>query len=228
MPAISAIILYVAWKLINIAEIRHVIVTSRSETFILAATFLAGILSELVFAILGGVVASLAVFLNKSAQPVVAVGAPSEVNGRRVFMNAEAFDLPQCPQIRFVRIEGPRFLASVAHVEREFGRMEEKDGFKTCILNLKGVGKIDFAGADFILSEARRARKRGNELHLIAANPRVLDVLGRLQCLDILGSENIHSRKSEVVRPAVVQASDRICKGCDFRCFKECSNKPGA
>jgi sulfate permease, SulP family len=228
VPAMAAIILYVAWKLINVAEIRHIITTSRSETFILAATFLTGVFSELDFAILVGVVASLSVFLNKSAHPLVAVGAPTEINGRRVFMNAETFNLPQCPQIRFARIEGPLFFASVEHVEREFRRMEEKDGFKTCILNLKGVGKIDLAGADFILSEARRARAHGHDLHLIAANPSVLKVLERLHCLDELGPENVHPHKSDAIRPAVAQASDPICASCKIRCFIECSLKPGA
>ncbi|WP_238368613.1 SulP family inorganic anion transporter [Mesobacterium pallidum] len=228
VPAMAAIILYVAWRLIDIAEIRHIVATSRSETFILAATFLTGILSGLDFAILVGVVASLSIFLNKSAHPLVAVGAPTEVNGRRVFMNAESFNLPQCPQIRFVRIEGPLFFASIEHVEREFRRMEEKDGLKTCILNLKGVGKIDLSGADFILSEARRARAHGNDLHLIAANPSVLNVLKRLHCLDELGPDNVHPHKSDAIRPAVARASDPICAGCEIRCFNECADKPGA
>lgn len=82
VPAMAAIILYVAWRLINLAEIGHILATSRSETFILTATFLTGILSGLDFAILVGVVASLSIFLNKSAHPLVAVGAPTEVNGR--------------------------------------------------------------------------------------------------------------------------------------------------
>ncbi len=227
VPAMAAIILYVAWRLINIAEIRHIVTTSRSETFILAATFLTGILSGLDFAILVGVVASLSIFLNKSAHPLVAVGAPTEVNGRRVFMNAGTFNLPQCPQIRFVRIEGPLFFASIEHVEREFRWMEEKDGLKTCILNLKGVGKIDLSGADFILSEARRARAHGNDLHLLAANPSVLNVLKRLHCLDELGPENVHPHKSDAIRPAVARASDPICAGCEVRCFNECADKPG-
>ena len=89
-------------------------------------------------------------------------------------------------------------------------------------------GKVDLAAADFILSEARRARAHCNDLHLIAANPSVLNVLERLHCLDVLGQENVHSHKSNAIRPAVVQASDPICKTCQIRCFNECSEKPGA
>lgn len=50
VPAISGIILYVAWRLINFSEIRHIL-RSRAETAILAATFLTGILTHLELAI---------------------------------------------------------------------------------------------------------------------------------------------------------------------------------
>ncbi len=225
VPAMAAVILCVAWKLVNISEIKHVLVASRSESFILVATFLTGIFSELDFAILVGVVASLSVFLNKSAHPVVAVGAPTKINNRRVFMNAELHDLPECLQIRFVRIEGPLFFASIEHIEREFRKMEAKDGVKTCILNLKGVGKIDLAGADFIVSEAKRARDQGHDVHLIAANPSVLNVLRRLNCLDVLGEDNVHAHKSEAIAANVALASDAICRTCSVRCFEECKDK---
>ncbi|MBU2867590.1 SulP family inorganic anion transporter [Pacificibacter marinus] len=225
VPAMSAVILYVAWKLVNISEIKHVLVTSRSESFILAATFLTGIFSELDFAILVGVVASLSVFLNKSAHPLVAVGAPTVVNNRRAFMNVKMHGLQECPQIRFVRIEGPLFFASIEHIERAFRKMEEKDGYKTYILNLKGVGKIDLAGADFIVSEAKRARGHGQDVHLIAANPSVLNVLRRLNCLDVLGENNVHAHKSEAIGVNVSLASDTICGTCEVRCFDECKNK---
>lgn len=225
VPAMAAVILYVAWKLVNISEIKHVLVTSRSETFILAATFLTGIFAELDFAVLVGVVASLSVFLNKSAHPVVAVGAPTVINNRRVFMNAKMHGLQECPQIRFVRIEGPLFFASIEHIEREFRLMEAKDGRKTCIFNLKGVGKIDLAGADFIVSEANRARDHGHDIHVIAANPSVLNVLRRLNCLDILGENNVHAHKSEAIAASVALARDTICGTCEVRCFDECKRK---
>ncbi len=226
VPAMAVIILYVAWKLVNFEEIRHILTTSRSETVIFAATFLTGTLSELDFAILVGVIASLSAFLYKSAHPVVAVGALATVNGRRVFMNAEAYDLPQCPQIRFLRIEGPLFFASIDHLAQEFRRIEDRDGVRTFILNLKGVGKIDLAGADFILAEARRARRQGRDLHLIAANPSILKVLERLHCQDVLGPDNVHAHKSEAINRAVGQALDETCASCAVRCFKECASKP--
>ncbi|WP_254050122.1 SulP family inorganic anion transporter [Limimaricola cinnabarinus] len=228
VPAMAAIILHVAWRLVDLAEIRHIIATSRSETVILLATFGTGVISELTFAIMVGAFASLAAFLYQSARPIVAVGAPvTEPGGRRAFANAHLRGLDQCPQISMTRLEGPLFFASVEHVERELRRIDARDGAKTRILSLKGTGKIDLAGADFILKEARRARRMGLGFLLIAANPEIIDVLRRLGVLDALGARNVHAHKSDAIREAVAQARDTVCARCSLRVYHECAGKPG-
>ena len=228
VPAMAAIILYVAWRLVDLDEIRHIVGSSRSETVILLATFATGVLSELNFAIIVGAFASLSAFLYQSARPIVAVGAPAELGGRRAFANAHALGLDQCPQISMTRLEGPLFFASVEHVEHEFRRIELHDGVKTRILSLKGTGKIDLAGADFLLKEIRRARRHGLDFHLIAANPAIVDALRRLGVLDALGPDRFHAHKSDAIRVAVAQAKGPICARCTLRVYHECAGKPGA
>lgn len=228
VPAMGAVILYVAWRLVNLREIRHILASSRSETLILLSTFLTGIFSELDFAIMVGVVVSLVVFLKDSAQPLVAVGAPTKSNGRRVFRNAETMGLPECPQIRMMRIEGPLFFASVEHIEREFDRIEARaDTRQSRILSLKAVNKIDLTGADFLIEEARKARMQGRDLHLIAVAAPTLRVLKRLGVRGTVGNNNIHSHKTEAIAEAVHRAEDAICARCTLRVFEECAAKPG-
>ncbi|AHD03571.1 SulP family inorganic anion transporter [Leisingera methylohalidivorans] len=228
VPAVSAIILYVALKLIDHREIRHIVTTSRSETVILLVTFVTGVVSELDFAILAGVVASLVVFLSQSARPLVAVGAPAGVGGRRVFLNAHHYGLPQCPQISMTRLEGPLFFGSIDHVERRFRQLDAQDGDKTRIFNLRGVGRIDMSGGQFVLDEVRRARAQGHDLHLIAKHPDILRTLERLHCGDVLGPDHIHGTKAAAIDAAVAAAQDDICARCRLRVFHECARKPGA
>ena len=226
--AMATIILYVAWKLINFHEIRHIVTSSRSETGILLATFLTGVLSELDFAIFVGVLVSLAVFLNKSAHPSIGVGAPMEQAGRRVFRNAYANNLPECPQIANLRIEGPLFFGSVEHVDEKFRQIEDRFGkLRSTVLNLKGVGKIDLTGADFILGECRAARGRGQDYHLIASHKSSRDALRRLHVTEVVGEDHIHFTKSDAIRAAVAKADDDICRSCRLRVFHECAGKPG-
>lgn len=98
---------------------------------------------------------------------------------------------------------------------------------KTRVLSLKGVGKIDLSGADFLIREMRRARRYGRDMHVIAANPSVLDALRRLGCVEELGEGNIHDHKGDAISAAVSAAEDGICARCRLRVFAECSPKPG-
>lgn len=228
VPAMAAVILYVAFRLLNIREIRHILESGRSETVILASTFFTGVFSELDFAIMVGVVVSLVVFLKDSAQPLVAVGAPTLKNGRRAFGNAETLNLPECPQIRMMRVEGPIFFASVEHIEREFDRIEARaETRQSRILSLKGVNKIDLTGADFLIERARMARAQGRDMHLIASAAPTLRTLKRLGVTRTIGRENIHAHKTEAIAEAVRRADDEICRRCTLRVFKECAGKPG-
>jgi len=97
----------------------------------------------------------------------VAVGAPTDVNGRRVFKNAARYYLPECPQISVMRVDGPLFFASVENVEQQF-RQEERNSTiaKTKLMGIKGLWKIDLSGAGLLLKEIRRARKAGADFHL--------------------------------------------------------------
>ncbi|TDT77156.1 SulP family sulfate permease [Litoreibacter halocynthiae] len=227
VPAMAGVILFVSYRLINFAEIRHVLTSNRSETAILAATFLTGIFTELDLAIVVGVITSLCVFLYDSAHPIVAVGAPTDVNGRRVFKNAARYNLPECPQISVIRVDGPLFFASVENVEQQFRRVEGGNRVpKTKLMGLKGLWKIDLSGAGLLLKEIRRARKAGADFHIFTTNAPSLTILKRLHVFDELGASNIHNNKAEAIAAAVAAADDDICKDCKLRVFLECAQKP--
>ncbi|WP_371156968.1 SulP family inorganic anion transporter [Jannaschia sp. 2305UL9-9] len=229
VPAMAGVILFVSYRLINLGEVRHVLNSNKKETAILAATFFTGILTELDLAIVVGVITSLCVFLYDSAHPVVAVGAPTNINGRRVFKNAATYGLPECPQISVIRVDGPLFFASVENVEYQFRGAEAASPMpKTKLMGLKGLWKIDLSGASLLLKEIRRARKSGADFRIFTTNAPAMLILKRLHVFDELGPENLHNNKGEAIAAAVEAADDKICADCKLRVFLECAQKPGA
>lgn len=228
VPAMAGLILYVAYRLIDKKEIRHILRGSRSETAILALTFATGLLVALDFAVYVGVIASLFAFIRRSSQPVVGVLAPKLVAGVRKFVPAKDFSLPECPQVTVLRIDGALYFGSTEHVMRAFRRIErEQPQQRLKVMILKGVGDIDLAGADLLLDAAQEARARGGDLHLIVQGPLVTR-LARLGVSAELGPGSIHASKAEAIEAAVRAADNEICRGCRVRCFHECSGKPGA
>jgi len=230
VPAMAGLILYVAWKLIDFAELSRVVRTSRPETLILVVTLAAGLLVELDFAIYVGVIASFAVFIYESSHPSIRVSAPVVTSsGRRKFRNADMHAIPECPQIVTIRLDGPLYFGSVEHVQREFERMRRRRPSQTHVLfYLKGVGKIDLAGADFLIEAIRRLREEGGSFHMIALFPPLLESLRRFHVVAALGEENLHISKGDALAAAIRGIEMDVCARCAKRVFLECADLPGA
>lgn len=228
IPAIAGIILYVAWRLIDFSEVRHILSTSRPETLILIATLASGLFLELDFAIYIGVIASFSVFIYESSRPSLRVSAPVVTeSGRRKFRNADLHAIPECPQIVTVRLDGPLYFGSVDHVEAEWKRLRAKrPGQSIVIFYLKGVGKIDLSGADFLIHAIREVRKAGGSFHIVALFPPLLECLRRFHVVDEIGEDHLHISKGDALGAALLDLDLDNCRACDRRIFKECAELP--
>lgn len=226
IPALAGIILLVAYKLISFKEIGAIIKTSRAEMAIIAATFLAGVVVKLEFAIYVGVILSLLIFLSKSARPTLAISAPDEDG---VFRNAQVFGLPECPQVVFARLDGALYFGSVEAIERALRRIErERPDQKHLVFVLKGVGDIDLSGGQLIIEEAKRRRRRGGALYIVARYPPLVKQLQKFGVVDGIGGEaNLYANKGDAVTGVLERLNGPPCAACTKRIYRECALRPG-
>lgn len=226
--AIGAVILLVAWRLIDIAAIRRLFTTSGSEAIIAASTFLATLLISLEVSIYVGVFLSFVFFARSASRPDVSVGAPNPAAPRRRFGDAVEDGLPECPQLMIARLDGPLFFGSVEFIRRRFRRFEaERPSQKHMLFIVKGTGEIDMPGADLLIEEDRRRRARGGSFHLQTRTPRTLSKLARYRVMRTLTKRRIHLSKGDAITEIVPILDPAICATCTARIFKECPPPPG-
>ncbi|HEX9179593.1 MAG TPA: SulP family inorganic anion transporter, partial [Burkholderiales bacterium] len=152
IAAMAAILFLVAWGLIDFHHIGQILKTSRSETAVLLVTFAATLLLDLEFAIYGGVIVSLMLYLNRTSRPMVLDVKPDLSHGAYHF-SAET-GLPDCPQLKMLRVNGSLFFGAVDHVQR---RLEETGpAQKHVLIVASGINFVDMAGAQMLAQEARR------------------------------------------------------------------------
>jgi len=227
-PAMAGLILYVAWRLIDRIEIKHIVTTSRPETLILLLTLGAGLFLELDFAIYVGVIASLTVFIYDSAHPSLVVSAPVvAASGRRKFRNADLHGVPECPQVIVIRLDGPIYFGSVEHIEAEWKalRLKHKDQ-RNVIFYLNGMGKIDLSGADFLIHAIREIRAGGGKFHIVALFPPLLDCLRKFHVIEEIGEDHLHISKGDALVSTINDIDLSICAICTKRVFTECTDLP--
>lgn len=220
--AMAGILFLVAWGLIDFKEIAHTLKTSRTELAIMAATFAATLFLTLEEAIIIGVLMSLSLYLARTSKPRVIERAPDPFSRKRKF--TDAANVPQCPQLRFVRIDGSLFFGATAHVRetltvQDLAHPEQKH----VAIIAHGINFIDMAGAEALADEARRRRAAGGGLYLIGVKDTVQEQLAQSGALKSIGGSNLFDSKTEAITELYRRLDRDICRTCKVRIFCECA-----
>lgn len=222
VAAMAGILFLVAWGLIDFHHIRQIIRVSRNETVVMSATFFGALFLELEFAVLLGVMLSLVFYLSRTSRPQMLSRVPDPRHPKRTFTNS--LDLPECPQLKIMRIEGSLFFGAVNHVEQILQSVDtDNPGQKHLLLIGKGINFVDLAGAEMLVQEANRRQRLGGGLYFYEVKDTVCSILHRGGYIKILGDENIFHSKTEALATLVNDRLDHaICRRCDKRIFLEC------
>lgn len=224
LPAMAGGILTVAWNLIDFAGIRTIVRTSRRETGVLLATFFATLFIALEFAVYAGVLLSLVLYLQRTSHPAIISLAPDPGTAKRRLTGAVKYTLPECPQLKIIRIDGSLFFGAVDHVQYTLRQLSGRQAEWRHILLLGGgVNFIDVAGAEMLALEARRLQSQGGGLYLCRPKSAVQAVLERGGYIDIIGRENVFASKEEAIRTIFHKLDPDRCSLCARRIFRECA-----
>jgi SulP family sulfate permease len=224
LPTMAGVLFLVAWGLIDFHHIAHILRSSRQESAVLAVTFLSTLFLRLEFAIYVGVLMSLSLYLHRTSRPVVEDVKPVKPDQSRFIANT---CLPDCPQLKMLRINGSLFFGAVDHVQQA---MLEVDAHmptqKHLLLVCPGVNFIDLAGAQMLTQEARRRRRLGGDLYLFNLRELARQTLKQSGCEDALGGDNIFPLGVDVIGKMVSKLDHDLCAACTRRIFYQCDACP--
>jgi SulP family sulfate permease len=221
IPTMAAVLFIIAWGLIDINAIKTILRTSRSETAVLAVTLIATLTAQLEFAIYIGVLLSLMLYLNRTSRPRILDVKPDPTEHGFLFTTQTG--LPDCPQLKIVRINGSIFFGAVDHVQRLLQSIDaDQPTQKHLLIDASGINFIDIAGAEMLALEARRRRRLGGALYLYRLNEEILRLLERGGYLEDIGKQNIFPMAARAVGFIYPRLDEAICSTCERQIFREC------
>jgi SulP family sulfate permease len=220
--AMAGILFLVAWGLVDRKDIRHILAASKRETAVLGVTFFAALFLELEFAIFAGVLLSLVLYLERTSKPRIVTLAPDPRLPKRAFSSEP--EVTQCPQLRFVRIDGSLFFGSVAHVERGFDILRARHPQQKHLAILAdGINFVDLQGGQALADEATRRQSVGGDLYLVNVKQGLWETLEACGCIDARGARNVFRGKDAAIRAIYQQLDESVCATCEKRIFRECT-----
>ncbi len=217
IPSMAALLLVVAYNLIDQEHIRHILHAGKSESAVLLATFASTLVMALEFAIYVGVILSLVFYLKRTSQPRIVEVLP-DPSSQTPFFNQAQHDQPRCPQITIIRIEGSLFFGSVNAVKEQL----ENIPCDHLLIIGNGINHIDIAGAQMLAHEAKRRQSQGATLYLTNLKQQVRDYLSREEYHDALPQHCFFPSKGVAIHTLYQHVGKQRCQTCHARIFNEC------
>ena len=221
--AVAGLLFLVAWRLINFEQIHKILRADQNEAIILGIVFFGTVFFSIEFAILAGVILSLMIFLRKTSRPRLSPRVPDPTSRTRKFVYGQF--LPECPQLKILRLDDSLYFGSVAHVGELLRRYREHyPEQKHLFLLTKGVAQVDVAGAELIIKEARERRNLGGDLYMYQLRDSASKVFVRGGYGDEIGEANIYNSKEGAISAIFDRLDKNICATCELRIFNECQS----
>lgn len=227
VAAMGGVILIVAYNLIDLKQIRHIIWSSKTETTILLTTFFATLFLELEFAIYMGVLLSLVIFLARTSIPDLVSLAPDYDTRyeRNTLTDVTTKPLTECPQLKILRIDMSIYFGSLNHIQKHLQKVSEREGIHHILIIGSGINFIDLSGMEMLHEEAERLEEEGGGLYFAGIKPAVYQSIGKAHLVKEIGNNHFFDVKRDAIRTLhrLIRAQRR-CEDCPNRVFTECRN----
>ena len=235
LPAIAALLLVVAWSLLDVPGWQRLWRHSHDDFTIAAVTALATVTIRLEMAILLGTILSLLVYLHRTSRPYVRVmgfdkavdddGAPSE---RAFVVRADVpVALPECPQLKMIRMEGEVYFGAVPHVADALRDLRAApDAPRHLLVMAKSMNFIDLPAAELWRAELALRRAAGGDLYFHRPRPPVLQFWRHIGFTHELGTDHIFPTKRAAIAGIFERLDRSVCARCTVRAFEECQALP--
>ena len=231
MAAIAGLLVLVAWSLFDAPQWRNLWRLHRRDAIIAGVTLLATMGLRMEVAIMVGTLLSLFAFLYRTAKPAMRTMGFDQRGGERKFVVVDdnPAALPECPQLKLLRMEGEVYFGAVNHVaDRLHALRSPVDAPKHLLVMAKSMNFIDYAGAQLWTQEARERRAMGGDLYFHRPRPEVVQMWERTGFVAALGAEHQFADKRSAIAAIVPKLDEVVCARCQARVFEECAQRPGA
>ena len=229
MAALAALLLLVSVFLFDAPRWRELVRLSRAEFAVALATLVATLTIRLEMAILLGTLLSLMTFLYRTSKPAMrTMGFDREgVDRQFVVLDNHPSALPECPQLKLLRMEGEVYFGATQHVADKLHALRHEDNPQKHLLVMgKSMNFIDLAGAELWEQELNARRAMGGDLYFHRPRPEVIAMWQTTGFTRLLGPEHQFPDKRVAIANIFPKLDPLICSTCTARIFWECKSLP--
>ncbi len=222
--ALAGVLIVGAYGMIDRKEMQRIWRGARGDTLIMIVTLSATLLLPLQFAVLSGILMSLAYYLLKTSMPQVRSVVPDEHFRHWIFQPSK----PVCPQLGVVDILGDLYFGAASHIEESVRALQAQHPTQRyLLLRMQSVDHCDISGIHALESILRLYRERGGDVYFTRVRESVLKLMKSTAFFRDVGADHFLGEDNAVEHLFYHVLDPAICiYESDVRVFRECQNLP--
>lgn len=212
---LAAVIVVAVATLVDVRGARRILRVQRTDGIGLLVTFFATLLIGVAQGLAVGVLASLVVFIARTARPHIAeVG---RVKGTNRYRNVERWATRTDDHIALLRMDGPLYFANARFLEQRAQTLvSDRPLVEHLVVVASAIADVDASGAEMLLELDDELHEGGVQLHLVTVRGPVRDTLANTDLWErMLTSGRIHTTIEGAVRGITGAAGSPLLKPDD-------------
>jgi SulP family sulfate permease len=222
--ALAALVISAVLMLFHPKEVFALWKMNRHDGIVAVTVFVIALITKPDYALLIGVMISLMFFLWKTMHPrIVRVTKDPEL---KMFVNADLYEKPSCPQILQLRSENAIYFANAEYtIEHLLDRLDEQTTpVKYLLLDFQVVGFIDITGIDELRVLLDEVKERGARLAFTGVHLPVKQIFESSGFLKELPPGHLIENRGDAITFLFQHIDHGFCKDfCPYELFHECS-----
>lgn len=222
--ALAAVLMVIAYGMVDQAQMVRIWHSSRQDAAIMVTTLLATLLLPLQFAVMTGILMSLANYILQTSTPQVISVLPTD--DFKHFLHQP--EKPPCPQLGIITVVGDLYFGAVNHVEELIrAHMERHPGQRFLLLRMQNVNRMDISGIHMLESVVRTYAEVGGEVYFMKVKGPIHQLMNATGFSAAVGDDHFLIEEESITHLFYRVLDPAVCiYECEVRAFKECQNLP--
>ncbi len=222
---LSAIVLSAVINLIRPQDILKLYRINKIDGLVAFLTFISVFFMDLWVAIVLGIMTSLGSFVYKTMYPrIVVLSRDPESN---TFVNAERRNLPQCPQILYIRPNTSIYFGNAQYVYdyivNKVIERKEKGKLRYVLIDMEAVNYIDATGSQTLIRLINTLKEMSVETAFANIGCDVYMLLENVEFDKYVNHELVFDSKGHSIRELIKKVDYEYCRNsCPYTVFREC------
>ena len=221
--ALAAVVIVAVLGIVKPKAFVELYKTNPQDGAVAGITFISAFLMKPDYAIFIGIVLSLILFLWRSMHPRIVI--LSRDPKTRTFVNADLFNIPECPQILFIRPDASLYFANVEHIMEELNHhiAKHKASLRCLVIDAESINHVDATAVDVLKEFIEEKEKEGLRIYFVNLKTPVRASLERAGIFRMIGEDRVLPSKGVAIKKLFGAIDHDFCKReCPVAVFDEC------